>query len=129
MTKLTQTHADLRAQAAPAESLASEADEGRKTANVVRAKRGRGPAKTSPEIPAVAAARAPSPKGKLGIVVGLLRRPNGASLEDLMAATGWQKHSVRGALSGAVKKKLGLAVISEKVDGARVYRIESEAIA
>ena len=129
MTKLTQAHSDLPAQAAPAERPPSEALKDRKTAKVARVKRGRGPAKKAPEIPAVAAAAAASPKGKLGIVVALLRRPNGASLEELMAATGWQKHSVRGALSGAVKKKLGLPVISEKVDGARVYRLEAEAAA
>lgn len=64
-----------------------------------------------------------SPKGKLGDLVGLLRQDGGATLAAMMAATGWQAHSVRGAISGAVKKKLGLAVLSEKVGGERVYRI------
>jgi hypothetical protein len=41
----------------------------------------------------------------------------------MVEATGWQAHTVRGALAGALKKRLGLAVTSEKVDGARVYRI------
>jgi hypothetical protein len=45
----------------------------------------------------------------------------------MMAATGWQAHSVRGAISGSIKKALGLAVVSEKIDGARTYRIEAEA--
>ena len=71
-------------------------------------------------------ARAPS---KLSTVVAMLREKRGASIDQLVKATGWQKHSVRGALSGAVKKKLGLAVISEKIEGARVYRIEAGAAA
>jgi hypothetical protein len=54
----------------------------------------------------------------------LLGRRDGATLEDLEQATGWQKHSVRGFLAGAVKKKLGLTLISEKPDaGARRYRV------
>jgi hypothetical protein len=56
----------------------------------------------------------------------LLGRRDGATLEDLEQATGWQKHSVRGFLAGAVKKKLGLTLISEKPDtGARRYRVPS----
>ena len=64
-----------------------------------------------------------TPKGKLGQVIEMLRRPQGASIDDLAAATGWQIHSVRGALSGAIKKKLGLAVVSDKTEAGRVYRI------
>jgi hypothetical protein len=45
----------------------------------------------------------------------------------MMQATGWQAHSVRGALSGALKKKLALAVISTKTEAGRVYRIVDEA--
>ena len=54
----------------------------------------------------------------------LLGRREGATIEDLEQATGWQKHSVRGFLAGAVRKKLGLTLISEKPDaGPRRYRI------
>ena len=54
----------------------------------------------------------------------LLGRREGATIEDLEEATGWQKHSVRGFLAGAVRKKLGLTLISEKPDaGPRRYRI------
>jgi hypothetical protein len=60
---------------------------------------------------------------KLEQIVALLRRPSGASIEQLTAATGWQSHSVRGAISGSLKKKLGLAVVSDKSDGSRVYRL------
>jgi len=63
------------------------------------------------------------PKGKIGALIGLLRRTEGASIADMMAATGWQAHSVRGAMSGSIKKALGLNVVSAKTDDRRVYRI------
>jgi hypothetical protein len=50
---------------------------------------------------------------KKDLVLALLRRDQGASLDELMTATGWQAHSVRGFLSGTVKKKLGLTVTRE----------------
>jgi hypothetical protein len=53
----------------------------------------------------------------------MLRSNKGATIEALSKATGWQAHSVRGAMSGAIKKKRGLGVTSEKVDGVRTYRI------
>ena len=64
-----------------------------------------------------------TPKGKLGQLVELLRAPGGGTIEAMSAATGWQAHSVRGALAGSLKKKLGLAVVSEKTQAGRVYRI------
>ncbi len=61
---------------------------------------------------------------KQAILIEMLRRPNGATIQQMSAKTGWQAHSVRGAISGALKKKLGLAVTSERVgDRGRVYRI------
>ena len=60
---------------------------------------------------------------KQAMVIQLLRRPVGASIEELAKATGWQSHSVRGVISGALKKKLGLKVASTKEDRGRVYRI------
>jgi len=57
-------------------------------------------------------------------LIDLLKRKRGATISDIVQATGWQPHSVRGAISGALKKKLGLAVSSEKIGGrGRVYRI------
>ena len=57
-------------------------------------------------------------------LVTMLRAPDGATIEEVMAATGWQSHTVRGAMAGALKKKLGLEVTSEKVEGrGRVYRL------
>jgi uncharacterized protein DUF3489 len=63
------------------------------------------------------------PRGKLGIVVGLLRRPDGVGIAELQAATGWQAHSIRGAIASAVKKKLGLTVSSTATQSGRVYHI------
>jgi len=62
------------------------------------------------------------PKGKLGAMLALLLRPEGATLQAMQDATGWQAHSVRGAMSGALKKKLGFAIASEKTEAGRVYR-------
>ncbi len=60
---------------------------------------------------------------KLAILVDLVSRRGGATIAELTKATGWQPHSVRGAISGTLKKKLGLAVASEKVESrGRVYR-------
>ena len=54
----------------------------------------------------------------------VLRAPEGATIEEIVAATGWLSHTVRGSMSGALKKKLGLNVESEKADDrGRVYRI------
>ena len=58
-------------------------------------------------------------------LVAMLRRKQGATIAQIVEATGWQPHTVRGAFAGALKKKLGLTVTSEKVDGIRTYRIES----
>lgn len=60
---------------------------------------------------------------KLSMLITLLKRPKGASLEDMCNATGWLAHSVRGAISGSLKKKLGLAVTSAVEGEARIYRI------
>lgn len=62
---------------------------------------------------------------KKAIVLELLRRTEGATLADIMSATGWQAHSVRGFISGALGKKMGLTVESLKTpEGARAYRIK-----
>jgi DNA-binding MarR family transcriptional regulator len=64
---------------------------------------------------------------KLALLLNLLQRKGGATIAEVMKATGWQAHSVRGAISGVLKKKLGLAVASDKVEGrGRVYRITTK---
>ena len=64
------------------------------------------------------------PGTKLAALVMALRRPQGATSLQLMLATGWQPHSVRGAISGMLRKKLGLnVVLSHNGSGERVYRV------
>jgi len=61
---------------------------------------------------------------KQATLIELLQRPEGATLEQMVQATGWQQHTVRGCMAGALKKKLGLSIVSEKTDGQqRTYRI------
>lgn len=60
---------------------------------------------------------------KLALVMKLLSRKQGASIDELAKATGWQTHSVRGAMSGSLKKKLGCTIVSEKQGNTRRYRI------
>ncbi len=68
----------------------------------------------------------PAWETKLTKVIELLSRPEGATIDQLIDATGWQKHTVRGALSGALHKKRGYQIVSEKPkDGKRVYKIAS----
>lgn len=71
--------------------------------------------------------RAPRAGTKQAQLIAMLRAPEGATIAEIVAATGWQPHTVRGAMSGALKKKLGLEVASEKVEGrGRVYRLDRE---
>ena len=64
------------------------------------------------------------PEHKQSRLIAMLQTPAGASLDEIAAATGWQAHTVRGAIAGALKKKLGLTITSEKVQGrGRVYQV------
>jgi hypothetical protein len=54
----------------------------------------------------------------------MLRKPTGATIAAIMAATDWQQHSVRGFLAGVVRKKLGLNLVSKQTDKGRVYSIK-----
>ena len=66
----------------------------------------------------------PRPGTKQSMLIALLKAPEGATMEAIIAATGWQAHTARGAMSGALGKKLGMVVTSAKeVDRGRVYRI------
>lgn len=82
-------------------------------------------------------AKAPKPKvakpkaekttevgGKLGTILKMIQRPSGATLEDMMAATEWKSHSVRAAVTDALRKKRGYQIVSERIKGeATVYKI------
>lgn len=93
------------------------------------AKPGKPAAKPALPPSGVATAKRPAkatakPSSKQEGLITLLRRPSGATISQLIKATGWQAHSVRGVMSGVLKKKLGLAIKSEKpIDGERTYRI------
>lgn len=77
--------------------------------------RANAPATAHPPIPT---------NSKLGQMVKLLQRTKGATLEDLIEATGWQAHSVRGAISGSLRKRHGLAITVAIDDKrGRVYRL------
>jgi len=67
----------------------------------------------------------PQAQSKQSQLIALLSSPNGSDIQELMQVTGWQAHSIRGVISGVIRKRLGLAVISEKIDGVHRYRIEA----
>ena len=72
------------------------------------------------------ALKPPTPRAgtKQAQIITLLQRPEGAAIAEIVGETGWMPHTVRGMISGALKKKLGLPVTSEKVDGrGTVYKI------
>jgi len=79
------------------------------------------------------AAQPPAPKRptprtgtKQAMLIEMLQRPEGATMEQIIGATGWQAHTARGTMSGALRKKLGLVVTSEKEAGkSRVYRAKN----
>jgi Protein of unknown function (DUF3489) len=76
--------------------------------------------------PRVAKARVARAGSKTSKMLDLLKRPGGATSKELMKATGWLPHSVRGFLSGTVGKKMGLTVISTRShDGERTYSVEA----
>jgi hypothetical protein len=83
---------------------------------------------TPPEQPAGVAPQTPHvrrPGSKRERVLQLLKRPNGATLEAIVSATGWQRHTVRGFIAGTLKTKLGLEVESFKTEaGERSYRLK-----
>ena len=60
---------------------------------------------------------------KQGEVIAMLRRPEGATIDEIASAMSWQRHTVRGLFSGTLKKKLGLALASAPEERGRVYRI------
>jgi hypothetical protein len=81
---------------------------------------------TKAKVPRGSKADSPRPGSKTAKVIALLKRPQGASLKELLKATGWQPHSVRGFLSGTVARKMGLKVSSNKAEtGERRYAVKA----
>jgi Protein of unknown function (DUF3489) len=60
---------------------------------------------------------------KLAVIITMLRRPKGATVDEIAKSIGWKQHSVRGIFAGALKKRLGLTLTSEKTESGRIYRI------
>jgi hypothetical protein len=78
-------------------------------------------AKKSVAKPKTPTSRADSKQAQL---IKMLERPDGATIEEIVKKLVWQSHTVRGAIAGALKKRLKLKVVSEKIEGrGRVYRI------
>lgn len=88
-----------------------------------RAKRTTKRATAKPKA-AAKAASTPRAESKQSQLIAMLKQPDGATIVEIAKALYWQPHTVRGAIAGALKKKLGLAIDSEKLDDrGRVYRI------
>ena len=75
--------------------------------------------------PAAQDGTGPKPRrpSKQALVIELLQRPQGVTIAQVCAATGWLAHTVRGSFAGALKKKLGLRIVSDKQGSERTYRI------
>jgi hypothetical protein len=56
-------------------------------------------------------------------VIEMLMKPDGTTIDDIMKATDWQQHSVRGFFAGVIRKKLKLTLISEAAEGGRIYKV------
>jgi hypothetical protein len=120
--------AEQGAQGAP-EKAASKKGASQKK-NAPKANKGAKKAKGAPKKQAASkkeskpAAKQARPDSKKAIVLGLLRRPKGATMAEIAKATDWQNHSIRGFISGSLGKKMGLVVESSKNEaGDRVYKL------
>ena len=104
-------------------SKTAKPPQSRKPAGKPKSEKGAGP-ETPPATdhvsPSAAPSRSPAETSKTARVIALLQRQDGASLDELVAETGWQRHTARAALTGLRKK--GFIISSERVDNVRRYR-------
>jgi hypothetical protein len=122
---LIATSAGLEAIGVEPEALASDAPdtaEGAPDTDEGAGQDGTPPVAETAPTDAPVATDAPKPRKtregtKQAQLIAMLRAEGGATIDEIVAATGWQPHTVRGAMAGALKKKLGLTIDSEKVDG------------
>ncbi len=123
---ITSTEETAPPAAAEKTKAGKKASVGQKRAHVAPpkgkvAKKAKAPKKATKAAKKAGAARDGSKAAK---IIDLLKRPNGATLAEIMKATAWQAHSVRGFISGSLGKKMGLTVASAKREnGERVYSI------
>jgi hypothetical protein len=88
------------------------------------------PSEEAAPVAATTEKTAPTPRAntKQAQMIDMLKQPEGATIDAMASELGWQKHTVRGAMAGALKKRLGIEIASETVEGrGRVYRIAQEA--
>ena len=91
----------------------------------VRAEKQKQPAKKASPAPKPAAPTARRADSKQAVLIALLQRSKGTTIDEMAEATGWQRHSVHGVMSGTLKKKLGLTISSDSGAQGRIYRIVS----
>lgn len=123
MSKSPTPKAPRRAPATKSAAGPAKSRKGLKTAQTEAPSSGRSRTTKPAPAPAATVEAVEAPATKQAQLIALLKQASGASLADLMSATGWQAHSVRGVISGVLRKRLQLPVVCETVDGARRYRI------
>ena len=87
------------------------------------------PVKSKPQPHPSSAKQTERIKTKRARILAMLRAPRGATVEAMMRATGWQRHSVRGFLAGVIRKKLRLNLVATAAEGGRIYRIADQTAA
>ena len=126
MTSIAEETATAQATATEAK-VAKKASVGKRAGNVAPKKAKAGKKATLAKKAPKAAKKASAARdgSKTATILEMLKRPGGAIAKELLKATGWQPHSLRGFLSGTVGKKLGLTVVSTKgEDGERTYSVK-----